>query len=67
MRIYTDERVAQMSHKERQASIEAVKTSNTLTPKEKEANLMKLETPNREMMVLRQIQEGAADISDINQ
>lgn len=67
MRIYTPQRIAKMTSQEKQDAIEAVRSSNTLTVDEKEANLSLLESKESITIARMQIKEGAADIGDIHE
>ena len=64
LRVYSKERVAMMSEAEKEWAIDMVKTSNSLTPQEKEENL-KILQHNREAQIHAKIMEEAADIDDI--
>jgi len=64
MRIYTQQRIDMMSTQEKQNAIDAVKTSASLTVEEKKINLDLLEKDSIKIAHM-QIQESAADISDI--
>ena len=66
MRIYTKERILKMNPVEKQDAIDAVRSSNTLTANEKEANLLLLEAKDSTTVARMQMRESAADIGDIN-
>jgi len=66
MRIYTQERVSQMSASERAQKAGIIQTSGTLSPEEKRLNLKMLYPSDRRLAILADIQAGAADIDDMN-
>ena len=66
MRIYTKDRIAKMSPQDKQNAIDAVRSSNTLSVDEKEANLSLLEREESAKIAHMQLRESAADIGDIN-
>lgn len=64
MRVYTQERVDQMSDEEKLHLQDVVRVSG-LTPEEKEANLKMLEVRDRAHIVALKEQECQADYSDM--
>ena len=65
MRLINRERLLNMSENERQQIIDNIMTSD-LTTDEKTANLLLLQNDvNKHEIILKQIEEGASDISDM--
>ncbi|NOX15988.1 MAG: hypothetical protein GXP61_08190 [Epsilonproteobacteria bacterium] len=63
-RVYSQQRVARMSEDERKWAIDMVKTSNSLTPQEKEENLRVLQRDIKAEIQARIVAESA-DIDNI--